>query len=278
MDEETGEIIADLTTHAQQVVIAKGGRGGRGNIRFATTRNPAPEIAEKGEPGMERRVKVELKLIADVGLIGFPSVGKSTILSIVSAAKPKIADYHFTTLAPNLGVVQTGDERSFVMADLPGLIEGAHTGVGLGHQFLRHVERTRLVVHVIDMASSEGRDPYQDYLTINEELEAYDQTILDRPQIIVANKMDMPDAEDHLELFKEQLEEPYPIFPISALTRDGLRELLFEIADQLDKIPKHTQDIEEKEEHVIYKHQPKQEPFQITRDPDGAYVLYGDEI
>src|SRR5690625_144801 len=170
MDEKTGQVIADLTTHRQQAIIVSGGRGGRGNTRFASPRNPAPDMAENGEPGQERNIKVELKLIADVGLVGFPSVGKSTLLSVISAAKPKIADYHFTTLSPNLGVVDTSDQRSFVMADLPGLIEGAHEGVGLGHQFLRHVERTRVIVHVIDMASTEGRDPYDDYLKINEEL------------------------------------------------------------------------------------------------------------
>lgn len=158
-DADTGEVIADLIEHRQQAVIAKGGRGGRGNIRFATPRNRAPEIAENGEPGQERYIQLKLKLLADVGLVGFPSVGKSTLLSVVTAAKPKIADYHFTTLVPNLGVVETEDHRSFVMADLPGLIEGAHEGVGLGHQFLRHVERTRVIVHVIDMSGMEGRDP-----------------------------------------------------------------------------------------------------------------------
>lgn len=277
-DEATGEFLADLTEHGQQALIAKGGRGGRGNIRFASARNVAPDIAENGEPGVERDIIIELKLIADVGLVGFPSVGKSTLLSVVSAARPKIADYHFTTLAPNLGVVETDDQRSFVMADLPGLIEGAHTGVGLGHQFLRHVERTRVVVHVIDMAATEGRDPYQDYLTINEELGAYDASILERPQIIVANKMDMPDAEDQLELFKEQLDGAHPIYPISAFTREGLRELLFAVADALAEIPKNTEPIEEISDHVIYKHQVEEAPFEITRDPDGAFVLYGEKI
>src|SRR5690625_5538782 len=170
MDEKTGQVIADLTTHRQQAIIVSGGRGGRGNTRFARPGNPEPDMAENGEPGQERNIKVELKLIADVGLVGFPSVGKSTLLSVISAAKPKIADYHFTTLSPNLGVVDTSDQRSFVMAYLPGLIEGAHEGVGLGHQFLRHVERTRVIFHVIDIAYTEGRDHYNDYLKINEEL------------------------------------------------------------------------------------------------------------
>jgi len=173
IDDDTKEVIADLTEHGQRVVVAKGGRGGRGNTRFATPANPAPEICEKGEPGEERYVVLELKLLADVGLVGFPSVGKSTLLSVVSRARPKIADYHFTTIVPNLGVVETEDGRSFVMADLPGLIEGAHQGVGLGHQFLRHIERTRVIVHVIDMSASEGRDPYEDYVTINNELKEY---------------------------------------------------------------------------------------------------------
>lgn len=277
-DEATGEFLADLTEHGQQALIAKGGRGGRGNIRFSSAKNVAPDIAENGEPGIERDIIIELKLIADVGLVGFPSVGKSTLLSVVSAARPKIADYHFTTLAPNLGVVETEDHRSFVMADLPGLIEGAHEGVGLGHQFLRHVERTRVVVHVIDMAATEGRDPYDDYLTINEELRAYDASILERPQIIVANKMDMPGADDNLELFKEQLEVDYPIYPISALTREGLRDLLFAVANELDQIPKNTEPIEDISDHVIYKHQEEEDPFEVTRDPDGAFVLYGNKI
>src|SRR5690625_132115 len=238
IDEETEEVIADVTEHKQQMKIAHGRRDGRGNIRLATPRNPAPNIAENGEPGQERNIRVELKLIADVGLVGFPSVGKSTLLSSVSAAKPKIADYHFTTLAPNLGVVETSDHRSFVMADLPGLIKGAHEGVGLGHQFLRHVERTRVIVHVIDMASIEGRDPHDDNLKINHELEAYDKKLTERPQIIAANKMDMSGAEKNLELFKKQVGDHVPVYGISALTKDGLSDILFAIADRLDSIPK----------------------------------------
>lgn len=277
-DEQTGEVLADLTEHGQRAVIAKGGRGGRGNIRFATPRNPAPEIAENGEPGIERDIIIELKLLADVGLVGFPSVGKSTLLSVVSAAKPKIADYHFTTLAPNLGVVDTGDNRSFVIADLPGLIEGASEGIGLGYQFLRHVERTRVIVHVIDMAATEGRDPYQDFLTINEELQAYDKTLLDRPQIIVANKMDIPEAQDNLALFKEELTEDYPIYPISTLTKEGLRKLLFAIADKLDTIPKFTKPVEEAPKRMVYRYQEEEAPFNISRDPDGAFVLSGEKI
>ncbi|MGY0693191.1 GTPase ObgE [Virgibacillus sp. FSP13] len=278
VDEETNEIIADLTHHKQQAVIAHGGRGGRGNSRFATPRNPAPEFAENGEPGQERNIKVELKLIADVGLVGFPSVGKSTFISVVSAAKPKIADYHFTTLTPNLGVVDTSDHRSFVMADLPGLIEGAHSGVGLGHQFLRHVERTRVIVHVIDMAGTEGRDPYADFVKINQELKEYDSKLMDRPQIIAANKMDMPGAEENITVFKEKLTEDYPVYPISSLTKEGLRDILFAIADTLERIPKVAPKVEETEEEVVYRYQRPQASFDISRDDDGAFVLSGVRI
>ncbi|GHH97167.1 GTPase ObgE [Neobacillus kokaensis] len=280
MDAETKVVIADLVEHGQQAVIAKGGRGGRGNSRFATPANPAPEIAENGEPGQERDVILELKLLADVGLVGFPSVGKSTLLSVVSSAKPKIAEYHFTTIVPNLGMVETEDGRSFVMADLPGLIEGAHAGVGLGHQFLRHIERTRVIVHVIDMAATEGRDPFEDYLTINRELKEYNLRLTERPQIIVANKMDMPDAEENLKKFKDQLEEDYPIFPISAITRKGLRELLFAVADKVEETPEFPLEHEEEVEinRVLYKHEADPDAFVITREPDGSFVLSGDKL
>ncbi|MDZ5470828.1 GTPase ObgE (plasmid) [Bacillus sp. 31A1R] len=282
-DAETKEVIADLVEHGQRAVIAKGGRGGRGNSRFATPANPAPELSENGEPGQERDVVLELKLLADVGLVGFPSVGKSTLLSVVSAATPKIAEYHFTTIAPNLGMVETDDGRSFVMADLPGLIEGAHSGVGLGHQFLRHIERTRVIVHVIDMAAMEGRDPYEDYLTINKELKEYNLRLTERPQIIVANKMDMPEAEENLEKFKSQLQEDYPIYPISAITRQGLRDLLFAIADKIEVTPEFPLIHEEENEEeginrVVYKHEGEQREFIITRDPDGSYVVSGQAI
>lgn len=281
MDAETKEVIADLVENGQRAVIAKGGRGGRGNSRFATPSNPAPELAENGEPGQERDVILELKLLADVGLVGFPSVGKSTLLSVVSSAKPKIAEYHFTTIVPNLGMVETEDNRSFVMADLPGLIEGASEGVGLGHQFLRHIERTRVIVHVIDMAAMEGRDPYEDYLTINKELEEYNLRLTERPQIIVANKMDMPEAEENLQKFKERLEEDFPIFPISALSRKGLRELLFAIADKIEQTPEFPLDHEEEEtgvNRVLYKHEADPEAFYITREPDGSFVISGEKI
>jgi GTPase len=281
MDAETKEVIADLVENGQRAVIAKGGRGGRGNSRFATPSNPAPELAENGEPGQERDVILELKLLADVGLVGFPSVGKSTLLSVVSSAKPKIAEYHFTTIVPNLGMVETEDNRSFVMADLPGLIEGASEGVGLGHQFLRHIERTRVIVHVIDMAATEGRDPYEDYLTINKELEEYNLRLTERPQVIVANKMDMPDAEENLQKFKERLEEDFPIFPISALSRKGLRELLFAIADKIEQTPEFPLEHVEEEtgvNRVLYKHEADPEAFYITREPDGSFVISGEKV
>lgn len=279
-DDDTKQVIADLTEHGQQAVIARGGRGGRGNSRFATPANPAPQLSENGEPGKERYIVLELKVLADVGLVGFPSVGKSTLLSVVSSAKPKIADYHFTTLVPNLGMVETDDGRSFVMADLPGLIEGAHQGVGLGHQFLRHIERTRVIVHVIDMSGLEGRDPYEDYVTINQELSEYNLRLTERPQIIVANKMDMPQAAENLEAFKEKLTDDYPVFPISAVTREGLRELLFEVANQLENTPEFPLYEEEEltQNRVMYTIENEEVPFNITREPDGVFVLSGDSL
>lgn len=276
-DTDTGEVIADLTTHGQRAVIAKGGRGGRGNIRFATSANPAPEIAENGEPGQERNVTLELKLLADVGLVGYPSVGKSTLLSVVTAARPKIAAYHFTTLTPNLGVVDLG-ERSFVLADLPGLIEGAHEGVGLGHQFLRHVERTRIIVHVIDMAGTEGRDPYEDYLRIHEELKLYNAKLEERPQVIAANKMDLPEAEEHLAKFKTHLPD-VPVYPISAVTRQGVNELMYALADMLATLPEKVQveEVSEVEERVVFKAEPEAAAFEISRDNE-VFVVSGEKI
>lgn len=280
-DIDTGEIIADLVAHGQRAVIAKAGRGGRGNKRFATPANPAPELSENGEPGQERNVQLELKVLADVGLVGFPSVGKSTLLSVVSAARPKIAAYHFTTIVPNLGMVDAGDGRSFVMADLPGLIEGASQGVGLGHQFLRHIERTRVIVHVIDMSGSEGRVPYEDYMAINNELEQYNLRLMERPQIIVANKMDMPEAEENLKEFKTKIAEDIPVFPISAVTKTGLRELLLAIADKLETTPEFPLNEileQEDEDTVLYKYIAEEPDFEVTREPDGTFVLSGTKI
>lgn len=278
---ETEQTLADLVEHGQRATIAKGGRGGRGNSRFATPKNPAPDFSENGEPGEELEVTLELKLLADVGLVGFPSVGKSTLLSIVSKAKPKIGAYHFTTIQPNLGVVTTPDQRSFVMADLPGLIEGASEGVGLGHQFLRHVERTKVIVHVIDMSGMEGRDPYEDYLTINKEMCAYEEKLKKRPQIIVANKMDMPESQDQLELFKEQLEEAHTIIPISAYTRENIDQLLYTIANTLESVKDVDFNVEEEApgiNRVVYKHTPSVDKFTISRDDDGTYVVSGNAI
>lgn len=279
---ETDEVLADLVEDGQRAVVAKGGRGGRGNSRFATPRNPAPDFSEKGEPGEELDVSLELKLLADVGLVGFPSVGKSTLLSIVSKAKPKIGAYHFTTIKPNLGVVSTPDQRSFVMADLPGLIEGASDGVGLGHQFLRHVERTKVIVHMIDMSGSEGREPIEDYKVINQELAAYEQRLEDRPQIVVANKMDLPESQDNLILFKEEIGEDVPVIPVSTITRDNIDQLLYAIADKLEEYKDVDFIVEEEESvginRVLYKHTPSQDKFTISRDDDGAYVVSGNAI
>lgn len=283
IDDDSGEVIADLTRHGQQVVVARGGRGGRGNIRFATPNNPAPELAENGEEGQERYVVMELKVMADIGLVGFPSVGKSTLLSVVSAAQPKIGAYHFTTITPNLGVVDVGDGRSFVMADLPGLIEGAHEGVGLGHEFLRHVERTRVIIHVVDMSGSEGRDPFEDWQKINEEIRLYNPVLAERPQIVAANKMDMPDSEDNLEAFREQVKEVRPdleIMPISSLTRQGIQELLYRAAAILEAIPDEPaiEEVAETAERKVYKFDKKDDnAFTITRDNE-MYVVNSERI
>jgi GTP-binding protein len=286
-DAETGVLLGDLLEHGQTLVVAHGGRGGRGNTRFATPRNPAPEMAENGEPGQERKIELELKVLADVGLVGFPSVGKSTLLSVISAARPKIGAYHFTTLVPNLGMVNMPDGRSFVAADLPGLIEGASQGVGLGTQFLRHIERTRVILHVIDMSGMEGRDPYEDYVAINNELASHNLRLLERPQIIVANKMDMPDAEENLKKFKAELAkeqedefaDPIPVFPISGVTRQGLEPLLSATADLLDVTPEFPLYEEEIEEDVVQYGFVSDEPaFSIDRDADATWVLSGEKL
>ncbi|WP_379130874.1 GTPase ObgE [Paenibacillus sp. sgz500958] len=283
IDDDTGETIADMTRHGQQVVVARGGRGGRGNTRFATANNTAPELAENGEEGQERYIVMELKVMADVGLVGFPSVGKSTLLSVVSAAKPKIGAYHFTTITPNLGVVDVGDGRSFVMADLPGLIEGASEGIGLGHEFLRHVERTRIIIHVVDMSGSEGRDPFEDWVKINDELKQYNANLAERPQIIAANKMDMPESEDHLENFRKLAGEIHPdltILPISSLTRQGIQELLYRAADLLDSIPVApvVEEVADNSERKVYKLEEEEDnTFTITRDND-AFVVSSPRI
>ncbi len=274
-DLDTNLILGDLTKKGDSVVAACGGRGGRGNMAFATHANPAPAFCENGEPGEVRKVKVELKLLADVGLVGMPSVGKSTFISKVSAAKPKIAAYHFTTLHPNLGVVKTKDNRSFVVADLPGLIEGASLGEGLGDKFLKHIERTRVIAHIIDMSAFEGRNPIDDYNIINKELENFNKSIMDKPQIVIANKMDLPSSLENLEKFKKQVN--CKVYPISAETGEGIDDVLIELANMLDKIEKKPLYEEEKfESHVLYKFK-KEQPFHIYKD-GSTYVVTGDEI
>ena len=274
-DNDTGLILADLKNKDDEVIVAYGGRGGRGNTAFKTQNNPAPNYAENGEPGEDRTLKVELKLLADVGLVGMPSVGKSTIISCVSKARPKIAAYHFTTLTPNLGVTKTSDGRSFVIADLPGLIEGASNGEGLGDKFLKHIERTRVIAHVIDMSGFEGRDPYDDYVTINKELEAFNPKILEKPQIIIANKMDLESSKNNLETFKKKVN--CEIFEVSALTNKGLDDVLTKLADLLDTIPVDSiYDENQFESHVLYKFK-KEEPYTITREGD-EWVIRGSEV
>ncbi len=272
-DELTGRIIADLTKAGQSAVVAKAGKGGKGNQHFATPTRQVPNFAKAGTAGEERWVLLELKTLADVGLIGYPNVGKSTILSMVSAARPKIADYHFTTLEPNLGVVSVGTGTSFVIADIPGLIEGAHEGVGLGHKFLRHVERTRLLVHVVDVASIEGRDPLKDFEVINEELQQYNPVLASKQQIVAANKTDIPGSEDNYKSFSDELEKRgYKVFPISAATNKGLKELMYFIAEKLKTIPE-TIIVDEAEDEVVYT-AGEEKPFEI-RVEDGKYIIEG---
>ena len=275
-DLETGLVLADLSKKDQEEVIAKGGRGGRGNTAFKTQTNTAPDYSENGEEGEKKTLKVEVKLLADVGLVGLPSVGKSTIISVISKSKPKIAAYHFTTLSPNLGVTKSTDGRSFVVADLPGLIEGASHGEGLGDKFLRHIERTKVIAHVIDMSGSEMRNPYEDYLLINKELEEFNPKLLKKPQIIIANKMDLDGAKENLEEFKKKVDAE--IFEISAATHTGLQKVVDRLADLLDEIPDNPlYEDTEIESHFLYKFK-KEEPYTITRDSDGTWVISGKEV
>jgi GTP-binding protein len=274
-DADSGQVLADLTEHGQRVIVARGGRGGRGNARFISNINKAPRLAEKGEPGIACWLLLELKLLADVGLVGFPNVGKSTIISRVSAAKPKIADYHFTTLVPNLGVVEVEDGISFVIADIPGLIEGAHTGAGLGHDFLRHTERTKLILHVLDISGAEGRDPVQDFKVIQEELRLYNARLAERPVLIVANKMDIPGAEENLERLRLELGEKFKIYPVSAATGEGLDVLMQDISVLLPKLPVPELELHRVEQQPL----PMQEAerFTISRE-DEIFVVRGKEI
>lgn len=277
-DTDSGLIIADLKGKEDEVIVAYGGRGGRGNTAFKTPSNPAPNFSENGEPGEVKYLKVELKLLADVGLVGLPSVGKSTLISMVSKSKPKIAAYHFTTLTPNLGVCKDKLGRSFVMADLPGLIEGASNGEGLGDRFLRHIERTRVIAHVIDMSGFEGRDPFDDYQVINKELAAFSEKLTLKPQLIIANKMDIDGALENLEIFKKKVDSSIKIFPISAMNQEGLEPVLTELADMLDKLeeePLYSED--QFEGHVLYKFK-KEEPYTITRQDNGDWLITGEEV
>jgi len=275
-DSKTNKLICDLTHKDDRFVIAKGGKGGRGNQNFATPRNQAPEIQENGQPAVMLDIRVELKLLADVGLVGFPSVGKSTLITAVSKARPKIADYPFTTIVPNLGVVEVDGVKSFVMADLPGIIEGASHGLGLGLQFLKHIERTRVLVHIIDMAATHGRDPYTDYLTINNELKEYKFQLSKRPQIVVANKMDLPEAAENLRVFKEKVGPDLEIFEIAALTREGIVPLLKKITEVLSKTP--LFDIyqeNDKDDEVIYRYEPTDHDYEIIKVNDTTYSVEG---
>lgn len=272
-DVETDKIMVDLAHSGDKYVVAKGGRGGRGNVRFTTPTRQAPDFAEPGMPGEERWISLELKVLADVGLLGFPNVGKSTLLSVVSKARPKIANYHFTTLKPNLGVVAMPGIQSFVMADIPGIIEGAAEGVGLGIQFLRHIERTRVLIHVVDISGVEGRDPFEDFMKINEELKKYSVKLWDRPQIIAANKSDMLYDDEVFEDFKKKVGElGYDrVIKISAATNQGVEELMKEAARLLSTIPVTDIEINEEEKFV-----PEEKKFTYNiRKEDGVYVVEG---
>ena len=272
---ETKEVIADITVEGQEVIVAHGGRGGRGNARFATAKNKAPQIAENGEPGEELWLELELKLLADVALVGMPNAGKSTIISKVSASKPKIADYPFTTIQPNLGVVDMGDGDSFVIADVPGLIEGAHSGAGLGHRFLRHVERTKILLHVIDMSGFDGKDPCESFDTINQELQLYKESIGRRPQLVVANKMDSPEALENLERLLVKVGGKYEVYPVSALTGEGLEPLMRRAFELVQTLPA-EEEVETVDLRVVKVRD--EQPFYISQIADGWWEVKGEEI
>lgn len=270
---ETNEVMADLINDKERFVVAHGGRGGKGNKTFATHDVPAPKFSEKGEPGEEVIVKLELKVLADVGLIGMPSVGKSTLLSVISASKPKIAAYHFTTLNPNLGVVKLKNGDSFVMADLPGLIEGASNGVGLGIEFLKHAMRTRIIAHVVDMGSSEGRNPSQDYRVIREEIEKYSEILKNKKEVVIASKMDLADGSKNLEEFKKN----YPnveVIPISAFNMEGIDEMIERLLEILKETPK--EELYPQESFKVYKYEDNV-PYKIKKDGN-IWVVSGKEI
>lgn len=275
-DVETGLVLCDLKENGERFTVAQGGRGGRGNTAFKTRTNTAPNFSENGEPGEERKIKVEVKLLADVGLVGMPSVGKSTFISMVSKARPKIAAYHFTTLVPNLGVTKSRKGKSFVIADLPGLIENASLGEGLGDKFLKHIERTRVLVHVLDMSGSEGRDPYEDYITINKELENFNKKLMKKKMIIVANKMDIDGAKENLEEFKKKVTDK-KIFEVSAYLNKGLDDVIDYLGDMLENLKEEDLYSEDEiESEVIYKYT-RPEKFTITRENED-FVIHGAEI
>lgn len=277
LDDETGLVLCDLVKDGDEFIVAHGGRGGRGNKAFATQQDPAPKLSEYGEPGEERILKCELKVLADVGLVGFPSVGKSTLLSLISGANPKIAAYHFTTLNPNLGVVKLKDQRTFVMADLPGLIEGASEGLGLGEKFLKHAMRTKVIGHVIDMGAFEGRNPIDDYKVIRKELENYDAKLAKKPELIIANKMDLPNAAENLALFKKEFPS-LEIVEVSAMNLTGIDDMIVKLCDMVYSLEAEPiYDDEKYESHVLYKFK-EEKPYTITRDDAGVWVVRGEEI
>ena len=277
-DEKTGLIIADLKKAGDQAVVARGGYGGKGNQHFANAVRQAPAFAKSGTDGQERWITLELKMIADVGLLGFPNVGKSTFLSVVTSAKPKIANYHFTTLTPNLGVVQTRHGESFVIADIPGIIEGAADGVGLGHDFLRHVERTKVLVHIVDISGIEGRDPIDDFEKINEELRLYNERLSTRPQLVVANKSDLLFDESIYENFKKTMEEKgYEVFKMSAATRDGVDQVIDRVSQLLNEV----EEVELVRQEEMYRPEldvDDEAGLKIEVDEDGIYVVTGKEL
>ncbi len=271
-DSETGKVICDLKADGDRFVIAKGGSGGWGNSHFATATRQTPKFAKSGLPGDEREITLELKLIADVGLLGFPNVGKSTFLSVVSDARPKIANYHFTTLVPNLGVVKVGEGKSFVIADIPGIIEGAHEGVGLGHEFLRHVERTRILLHFVDVSGCEGRDPVEDVHIINDELVKYSEKLAEKPQVIIANKMDIPSFAENFEKFKQQMEdEGYTVMAISAAAHKGIHEVINYTTRMLSELPEEE---DEDYDYLDLDEVRKADNIEITVD-GGVYIVEG---
>ncbi|MFV0425103.1 MAG: GTPase ObgE [Bacilli bacterium] len=279
-DEKTGEIIADLVEHDQSVVVCHGGRGGRGNKFFKSNSNKAPKISENGEAGEEKTVIVELKLLADVGLIGFPNVGKSTFISMVTNVKPKIANYPFTTIIPNLGVARTKDNREFVIADMPGLIEGASSGKGLGHQFLKHIERTSVLCHIIDMSGENSEfTPIESYLQINKELKEYDESLLLRPQIIVANKMDLGSSDKNLIEFKKELPD-LEVYETTAITKTGLDKVIYRLADLVESTPRFSIAGSKQEEvdHVTYTFEGREEEFKVSKIDDRIYEITGEKI